>query len=209
MKHYRFKQPNLDHLQKKGYLPHFDDNKTTHVVTFSLADSFSYPPDTKLKAKTTGFSVVDSSLDKGWGNCILAQAVVSKFVEQTLLHFNRERYELFAWVIMPNHVHVLFTLKGDFPLWRIVQAWKSFSAKQVNRHLGTKGVVWSPDFLDRCVRDKNHFVTAWRYIENNPVKAKLCRRPDGWRFSSAWRGPAKGQDAGGDARAFFPCTNSP
>ena len=43
-----------------------------------------------------------------------------------------------------------------------------------------------PDYFDRYIRDEKHFASAITYIENNPVKAGLCRRPEDWAFSSAW-----------------------
>jgi len=43
-----------------------------------------------------------------------------------------------------------------------------------------------PDYFDRYIRNPEHFAKTMRYIEDNPVKARLCDRPEDWPFSSAW-----------------------
>jgi REP element-mobilizing transposase RayT len=88
---------------------------------------------------------------------------------------------------MPNHVHVLFSPVSDFSLSQIVQSWKSFTAKEANRILKRTGKFWQADYFDRYVRDQKHFDAALEYIEVNPVKAKLCRSAEDWRWSSARR----------------------
>ena len=82
------------------------------------------------------------------------------------MHFQGDRVEHHAWVIMPNHVHLLF--KPVAPIEKLVQAWKSISAKRMG-----KGSIWQPNYRDTLIRDGEHFANAVRYIRNNPVKAKL------------------------------------
>jgi hypothetical protein len=43
-----------------------------------------------------------------------------------------------------------------------------------------------PDYFDRYIRNAKHHKKTIEYIENNPVKARLCERPEDYRFSSAW-----------------------
>ena len=52
-----------------------------------------------------------------------------------------------------------------------------------------------PDYFDRYIRNADHFVKTIQYIENNPVKARLCKRPEDWPFSSARRRIAAGDGA--------------
>jgi putative DNA methylase len=90
-----------------------------------------------------------------------------------------------VWVIMPNHVHVLLT---PLPGWHLDQAEhsiKSYTANEANKVLKRKGQFWAPECFDRYIRDWRHFDAVIRYIENNPVKARLCKRPEDWPFSSA------------------------
>jgi REP element-mobilizing transposase RayT len=50
---------------------------------------------------------------------------------------------------------------------------------------GRRGQFWMEDYFDRYIRDAQHFADAVAYIENNPVKARLCKHPADWPFSSA------------------------
>ena len=125
-----------------------------------------------------------------------------------MLHFHNERYELVAWCVMPNHVHVLVHVWLT-PLWKIVKAWKQFVATQaqpilaerrppVRRKLATnpnapgrrpalraQAMQWEREYWDTFMRDEKQEKTAICYIESNPVKAHVCAAPEEWPFSSA------------------------
>ncbi len=98
---------------------------------------------------------------------------------------HQQRFDLLAWVVMPNHVHVLNQV-GDTPLSKIIQNWKSIVGVKANKLLGRTGdfCSWIIGTLT-CRRDEDQTRKANRYNENNPVKAKLCRVPEEWPFSSA------------------------
>jgi REP element-mobilizing transposase RayT len=130
---------------------------------------------------------IESMLDRGHGAMHLADPRIADTVERALLHFDGERYRLHAWVIMPNHVHVVATPLGDWTLARIMHSWKSFAAKEANRILGQSGAFWAREYHDRLIRDDVHFANTVSYVANNPVKAGLCKRAEDWRFSSASR----------------------
>ncbi|MBL9151913.1 MAG: transposase [Verrucomicrobiales bacterium] len=91
----------------------------------------------------------------------------------TLRQGDETRYRLHAWIVMPNHVHVLVTLAEEAKLENEVGAWKSISARRINRLLGQSGAVWQEDYFDRLVRDRDHFANCVRYIRRNPEKARL------------------------------------
>lgn len=95
-----------------------------------------------------------------------------------------QRFELLAWVVMPNHVHALLKT-GDTPLSKIIQNWKSIVGVAANKFLSSTGSFWQDDYWDIYMRNEEQAHKAVRYIENNPVKAKLCRAPEEWPFSSA------------------------
>jgi REP element-mobilizing transposase RayT len=84
---------------------------------------------------------------------------------------------------MPNHVHVLLTPQAEIA--SILHSWKSFTSKKANKILQREGHFWQAEAFDRYVRDEKHFKRAWEYIEENPVKAGLCERPEAWPWSSA------------------------
>jgi REP element-mobilizing transposase RayT len=126
-------------------------------------------------------------LDEGLGAAWLRNPAVAEIVLNALLFFNNQRYTLHAWVIMPNHIHVLFTPTAGWTLTKILHSWKSFSAREANKVLDRTGEFWQPEYFDRAIRDERGFIAAVEYIEFNPVKAGLCANPQEWRFSSAFR----------------------
>ena len=130
------------------------------------------------------------------GSCVLRRHDIAEIVKRALLYFNDERYNLSAWCVMPNHVHVVVSPFGSFELSRILHSWKSYTSNEINKLLHRKGVLWereSFDHLIRSVDDWERFVT---YTEQNPVKAGLCQRPEEWPFSSCSAGfqPASSQN---------------
>jgi putative transposase len=88
-------------------------------------------------------------------------------VATTLRHFDGTRYELLAYVVMDDHVHVLVKPAAMFPLERIVHSWKSYSGR--NMHDGQRaGRVWQREYYDRIVRDEVEFADSLAYILDNP-----------------------------------------
>jgi putative transposase len=171
-------------------LPHLDAPGIVQAITFRLADSL---PREIVKARQGEGDAahrqrIAAALDAGHGACLLREPALASIVEAALLHGAGQRYELIAWVIMPNHVHVLIAPAENHALPDIVQAWKSWTAKAINRERGGVGTVWQREFFDRFVRDDGHLVAAIAYIEENPVKAGLVARVADWRFGSAWEG---------------------
>jgi REP element-mobilizing transposase RayT len=127
---------------------------------------------------------LEEYLDRGLGDCFLRNSQIATLVETALLHHHAHSFRMLAWTIMPNHVHALIEV-GKVPLSRIIQNWKSIAAVEANKLLGRSGHFWQPEYWDRFMRDEEQKQKAIRYIENNPVKAKLCRAPEEWPFSSA------------------------
>ena len=127
---------------------------------------------------------LEAYLDKGRGECHLGRADIAATVEGALLFHHMVQYELRAWVIMPNHVHLLFQVQ-DVPMWRLVDAWKGFTAKAANPMLGRKGRFWQEGYWDTYMRDAEHESKTRRYIENNPIKAKLVLFAREWSWSSS------------------------
>lgn len=128
---------------------------------------------------------VEAYLDEGYGSSSLKRPEVASVVQNALLYHDGARYRLAAWVVMPNHVHLLATPCGSNTLSGIMHSIKSYTASEANRLLDLHGAFWMEDYFDRHVRNSAHYERTRAYIENNPVKAKLCRTPDEWPFSSA------------------------
>ena len=117
----------------------------------------------------------------------LERADIARVVVDTLLKGEREfRYELGAWVLMPNHVHVSICPLGGHDLASTVGGIKGGSAREANLALKRSGSqFWAKDYFDRRIRDHDHEGRVARYIENNPVKAGLCGSAEDWPWSSA------------------------
>jgi REP element-mobilizing transposase RayT len=113
---------------------------------------------------------------------------VAKVVRDALLFHDRKKYDMTAWVIMPNHIHFLVTPCADVEIREIAHSIKSYTAHKANQLLGREGQFWQHEPFDRYIRDFRHYVHVIRYIERNPVKARLCEKAGDWRFSSAWGG---------------------
>ena len=170
-------------------LPHFDSPEVLQAITFRLADALPRGVAKNLKDETLAARRrrVSAALDAGYGEYILRAPEFAEIVETALLHGLGIEYELFAWVVMPNHVHVLIAPIAGNRLADIVQAWKSWSAKAINTRRGASGIVWQREYFDQFIRDEQHFAAALAYIEENPVKAGLAAKPSDWRFGSARR----------------------
>jgi REP element-mobilizing transposase RayT len=116
---------------------------------------------------------LDEWLDAGRGSCVLRQPDVRQIVAKAFAHFDGQRYDLLGYVIMPNHVHVLFRPRPSQHLVIILQSWKSYTAKAINKLLGGAGSVWQPEYWDRLIRSEAHLHACLAYIRDNPAKAKL------------------------------------
>ena len=128
---------------------------------------------------------IDRELDAGLGACWLNREDVATLVQNALLHFDKERYRLLAWCIMPNHVHAVIELLQGHRLGSVLHSWKSFTANRANAMVGRSGPFWHDDYFDRFMRNENHLERTISYVEQNPVNAKLVDLPEDWPWSSA------------------------
>jgi len=96
-------------------------------------------------------------------------------------------YERFAWVIMPNHVHVVMRPARPLP---VVMRWiKGSTARTANMILNRTGnPFWQYETYDHCVRTNDELNRINRYVERNPVRAGLTPAIEDWRWSSASAG---------------------
>ena len=176
--------------RSRGYLPHFDAPKLTQFVTFRLFDSLPLEVMETL-AIEKGVTVLKERqleilADRGYGSCMLADPRVGKRVQECLLFPHGKSYTLHAWVIMPNHIHLLVTLLEGERLETVIQRIKSASAHFANQILDRNGKFWAKEYFDRYIRDSRHFAQAVNYIAQNPVKAGLSRTAETWRLSSSY-----------------------
>jgi REP element-mobilizing transposase RayT len=115
-------------------------------------------------------------LDAGMGACHLRRSDVRARVERSLLHFDGKRYDIDAFVLMPNHVHAVIAPTHGYDLSMILRGIKGVSANECNKLLGRKSTFWMDESYDHIVRDANELVGFRNYITANPEKAGL--KPD-------------------------------
>ena len=96
-------------------------------------------------------------------------------VVATLVHDDGSKYDLLAYCLMPDHVHVV--LRPRMSLAAIVQTWKSVSARHINATLKRTGRVWQGDYFDRLLRDEREFQETIDYVLTNPEKRGLIKWP--------------------------------
>ena len=167
-------------------LPHWKRSDAACFLTWRLAGSLPVQRiATFWTSEGAKFTAFDRVLDaRATGPQWLSRQEVARAVAGVLFEGrNKGLYELGSWVVMPNHVHVLLYPLVD--LSRVVSGIKVASAKEANRLLERSGAFWSRDYFDRWIRDSAGEQRVIRYIENNPVKAGLCREACDWPFSSA------------------------
>ena len=180
----------------RGYLPHFDGIVIPQFISIHLADSV---PGAVIKRWKQELDTTNSKRDKlllqrrieryadqGYGKAYLRDDRLAEIVQKTLLKDDGKKYRLSSWVVMPNHVHSLLTRFENYTLSDIMQSFKSITSHRANKIMRQSGQFWMLEYFDRYIRNAKHYKKTVEYIENNPVKAGLCAKPEDYPFSSAW-----------------------
>ena len=121
---------------------------------------------------------VEQYLDAGHGACWMKQDRIAGIVAGALGYFDGERYDLLAWCVMPNHVHVVVKPRPGHELPDILHSWKSFTAKEANKILKRTGEFWQGESYDHLIRDEADFGHCIEYVLGNPENAGL----KGWKW---------------------------
>jgi len=188
-------------------LPHWTKPDGIYNVTFRLADSV---PQQKLEiwrweresivehAKRQGRPLtrderevlrtlhtdnIEHFLRSGHGACWLRRSDIGSLVASTVKFFEGKRYRLYAWCIMPNHVHVIVQPFEGYSVSRILHSWKSFSAKEANKLVGRNGTFWSTEYYDHLIRNADELRACITYVWENPEKACLPNWPWRWKVN--------------------------
>ena len=154
-------------------LPHVDMIGHYQFVTFRTHDSISEflkklsneNIDTSLKQYK-----IDTYLDSSQNGCYLNGEVL-KYLKNFFMQQDGVLYELIAFCIMPNHIHILFKQKKELGI--IMKSLKGGSSNGINKLLCKKGRFWESSYYDKVLRDEKHFILTYEYIKNNPLKVGL------------------------------------
>jgi REP element-mobilizing transposase RayT len=171
-------------------LPHWVPDDTVIFVTWRLAGSAPPVNPEFLTAENTGrtpFVRKDNELDGSrTGPFWLRDTRIARIVEDALQYGETARgfYALHAWVIMPNHVHVVFEPKATLPT--IMRWLKGRTARAANRILNRTGMpFWQDESYDHWLRSSKELQEIIAYVENNPVSIGLVDSAEQWLWSSA------------------------
>ena len=102
---------------------------------------------------------------------------------ETLQHYRHEgHYKLHAFVVMPDHIHLLLT-----PQNITIEHSSQLIKGGFSHRMGSRIPVWQRGFADHRVRDREDFLRHVAYIHDNPVRARLCQHAENYPYSSAYR----------------------
>jgi putative DNA methylase len=167
-------------------LPHYHTVGQAMFVTWRLHGSL--PPGRcfpSALASGRAFVAMDRMLDSTCtGPLFLHMPEIAKIVTDAIYHRDLQAYQLHAFVVMPNHVHLL--MAPLVAVSKVMQSLKRFTAREANRILGLTGQpFWQDESYDRLVRNDAEFERIVHYIERNPVTAGLAAMPEEFPWSSA------------------------
>lgn len=175
-------------LIKRRNLPHWHLSRCIQFVTFHLADSLPasvrgqlqcvkdsfvkenpepWSESTRAKFNSMFPSVINDYLDAGYGSCCLKNEKCATIMADAIEYFDGKRYLIHRYVIMPNHVHILVELTGQYNLSHICKSWKNYSARLINKESGQTGKLWHHESWDRMIRNEHHYHNVMNYIEKN------------------------------------------
>lgn len=200
------------------HLPHINAYNNYQFITYRLADSLpshiinSYIDEfTDTKDTESNIQLqkkIEEYSNNGFGASILTHPAVAKIIIDNWLFFAEKLYDLIAWVIMPNHVHLLIKEYENIEIDSIVKKWKSYTAKEIlkiksllvynidnYRFKSTELValfnskrIWQKSYWDHYIRNEEELYDKIRYIHENPVLAGLVKKDIDWKYSSVnWK----------------------
>jgi putative transposase len=178
----------MAHYERR--LPHWDVIGQPLFVTFRLHGSLPanrvFAPE-RLVSSGEAFRAMDRILDGGRsGPLFLRRPEIAELVERALRDGESRfhRYQLHAFAVMPNHVHLLVTPAVAAGKW--LGPLKGFTSHRANHVTGMQGKpFWQDESYDRLVRSAAEFERIRGYIEHNPVAAGLATSADQFRWCSA------------------------
>ena len=166
---------NLPHISKYGYY---------QFVTFRTYDSMdAYLQkivDSNIENSKKQY-ILDNYLDNSLNGRYLNHQIL-ELSKNYILEQDKKLFELISFIIMPNHIHILF--KETMELSEVMRKLKGGLSFLINKELKKKGQFWENNYYDKMIRDKRHFEIVYEYIKNNAIKANLKDSKD--RFYSKY-----------------------
>ncbi len=127
----------------------------------------------------------------------LSDERIADLVADSIRYRDGKEYDLAAYCIMPNHVHLvvgtgeqdLFKPVGQIgnlsnkPLYKIMQSLKGYTAMKANQILHRSGAFWQDESYDHIVRNEEDLERIVEYVSYNPVKAGLVKKWRDWKWT--------------------------
>ena len=145
-------------------LPHWEFDGSTYFITFRVLNGFGIDL-AKSVPKFSRHSPAD-------------------IIEQSIWFGQCERYIIDAYVIMPNHVHLLIIPLPGWSLSKIMKGLKGFTAREINKLLIRNGSLWQDENFDHLIRNEADWQEKFDYIHENPGKSGLVKSAYDWPYSS-------------------------
>ena len=142
-------------------LPHFQGNRKTYFVTFCTKDRWILPEFTR------------------------------QIVLEHCLYDHEKKFFLYCAVVMPDHVHLIFSPNEDergtpFGLVEILRGVKGASAHSLNKALGRKGSVWQDESFDHVLRSNEDLIEKLQYVCANPVRKRIVSNEEEYPWLWRW-----------------------
>jgi type I restriction enzyme R subunit len=214
-------------LFRRRRLPHWDVPGATFFVTACLHDSMPAqglldidryrarlarqprpgdidPEEWEVRQAKRLFARADEWLDRRPAVRLLEDPRLAALVVESINHFAGQRYDVWAYAVMPSHFHWVFRPRDEWvaslgagaekrtPRERVMHTLKLRTALECNKARGRKGTFWQDEAYDHCVRDEEELGRIIGYVEMNPVRAGLVSSPGDWLYSSAAERTEKG-----------------
>jgi REP element-mobilizing transposase RayT len=192
-------------------LPHWQPMGAEFFITFRLAGSFPKEAVELLKNKRKEFrennrnsdltaeerGQFDAEIFKTYEHLLdnpssgpvwLSNKNVAEIVVDSIHFYDEQNFELYAFSIMSNHVHLVIrhikeNYDVDLPVTGIMKLIKSYTGKECNKILKRSGQFWQSESYDRVIRDQEELEKVIQYTLNNPVNAKLVKNWREWPFT--------------------------
>ncbi|MCM1109680.1 MAG: transposase [Clostridium sp.] len=170
------------------FLPHIEQPGKLSYITIRLGDSLpkerveqleselklwlgNHPMDSWTRQESTDFfrlqRIFNKWLTAGYGECILQKEAAYQIVESALRYGDGTKYDLYEYVIMPNHIHMIIAAY-EYGMNDIIGRFKSFTSHQINKFCGRAGSLWAQDYFDHMIRSVKSYEEISTYIIHNP-----------------------------------------
>jgi REP element-mobilizing transposase RayT len=197
--------------RSRGYIPHWELDDAIYFVTYRLTDSLptqvlqNLEREHQLLIRQIGDATavqrlevrrrylrrLNAYLDSGHGECHLLDPRIAQTVVDNWMFFERERYRLIAWCVMPNHVHVVMRHFEGRGIAKTIKSWKGYTGRRANQILNRTGQpFWFREYYDYCPRNERELQRIVEYVVTNPSKIGLKNWPFVGTAGSTAGGPA-------------------